>query len=319
MLRKIVLIVSVHFLLAGCSTTLTKTPSAPVGFEYPAFQKPNATKVVLVVLENTNPENAINQTFLRSLAASGAYLSNYYAIAHPSQPNYIALLSGSTEGVDGDNPTTLKRAFLGEKGQKRKNEQELDWKVYAEGYVRGDDACNLREKIVTEVDGKPVTYVRRHVPQLSFESVQKDSDFCRDHITGFEDFLVAAKTHKLPSFSLVIPSLETDAHDGPLPDADAWLKENLGGLLKDTQFQRDGLLIVTFDENDTKWWRYSEDTDNRVFTVLWGADVKQGHVESALYTHYDLLRTLEEIFAIEPMAYGDRMARAIGGIWRQRK
>jgi hypothetical protein len=62
---------------------------------------------------DTNPGDALNQPFLRSLADSGAYLSNYYAVAHPSQPNYVALLSGSTDGVIGDLPASLDRAFFG--------------------------------------------------------------------------------------------------------------------------------------------------------------------------------------------------------------
>jgi hypothetical protein len=311
MIRKLILISFVQFVLLGCQTTLTNAPSVPVGFEYPDFRKPNATKVVLVVLENTSPGDALNQPFLRSLADSGAYLSNYYAVAHPSQPNYVALLSGSTDGVIGDLPASLDRAFLGQKGHK------LLWKVYAEGYPSDlKENCDLNEKIVTEVNGQRVTYVRKHVPQLSFLSLQEDPRFCHERITGFENFLVAAKTHSLPSFSLVIPSQETNAHDRPLSEADAWLSKNFGELLKDPQFKNDVLLIVTFDENDTKWWRYSEDIDNRVFAVLWGDDVKQGFEERALYTHYDLLRTIETIFAIEPMATGDRNARAIGGVWR---
>lgn len=309
MIRKLILIASVQCLVAGCATTLTMMPSAPTGFEYPQFQQPDATKVVLVVLENTNPDEAKGQPFLRSLAASGSYLSNYYAVAHPSQPNYIALFSGSTQGVDGDSPAILDRPFLGEKGQKRQNGQEFHWKAYAEGYPSG--TCDLRESIGS--------YVKRHVPPLSFKKVQNDPEFCRDHITGFEDFLVAAKAHSLPSFSLVVPNLDNDAHDQPLSDADAWLERNFRGLLNDPEFQRDVLLIVTFDENDTKSWRYGSDASNKVFTVLWGNDVKQGYTEPALYNHYDLLRTIETIFGIKPMACGDVMARPIGGIWRQKK
>lgn len=319
MIRKLILIATVQFLVVGCTTTLTKTPSNTAESEYPKFQKLNATKVVLVVLENKNPEQARHQDFLKTLAASGASLSNYYAVAHPSQPNYIALLSGSTIDVHGDLQTSIRnRSFLGEKGQKRENGHELSWKVYAEGYPSG--SCDLSEQIITYTERNrrpvPVTYVRKHVPQLSFASVQDDRAFCRAHITGFDHFLAAAKAHSLPSFSLVIPSLENDAHDEPLSDADTWLSENFNELLKDPEFQRDVLLVVTFDENDTPWWRYGSDTDNKVFAVLVGDDVKKNHIEPAVYNHYDLLRTMETIFGIDPMAEGDKKARAIGGIWR---
>src|SRR5690242_11202492 len=57
-------------------------------------------KVITVVLENTDFERAVNQPFMKRLAQEGALLNNYYAITHPSQPNYIALISGSIHGVD---------------------------------------------------------------------------------------------------------------------------------------------------------------------------------------------------------------------------
>src|SRR4051812_21718212 len=64
-------------------------------------------KVVIIVLENTDYSEALNQPFLSQLVSRGALLSNYYAVTHPSQPNYIALISGSTHGVVDDGPVVL--------------------------------------------------------------------------------------------------------------------------------------------------------------------------------------------------------------------
>ncbi len=288
MLQKLLLIACMPFILVGCGTVLTKTPSAPAGFVYPEFKQPNATKVVLIVLENTNPDHARAEPFFKSLVASGAYLSEYYAVAHPSQPNYVALISGSTQSVDGDSPATLDRPFLGDE------EHKLDWKVYAEGYAEDEPSgdCDLRPTI------EKSSYVRRHVPHLNFQYVQENKSFCRDHVTSIDKFFVAAEAHRLPSFSIVIPNLEHDAH-GTLKDvlfsphakllgaADDWLNEKLGPLIKDPEFKRDVLLIVTFDENDTTPSLYARDEDNKVFTVLWGNDVLAGHKEHTL-THNSL-------------------------------
>lgn len=262
------------------------------------FHKPYASKVVLVVLENTDAHKAREQKFLGLLAESGAYLANYRAITHPSQPNYVALISGSTEGVDGNSPARLDRPHLGQKLQ--------SWMTYAEGYPSG--TCDLNTRI-----GR---YVRKHVPFLSFADVQDNADFCRQHITGFEQFAGAAKEHRLPSFSLVIPDLDHDAHDKPLRDADTWLERNFSDLIKDPDFRRNVLLIVTFDESDSTWLDRFTD-GNKVFTVLWGDDILPGDVKAA-YDHYDLLRTIEAIFDLAPLSTGDAKARPIGGVWRQR-
>jgi hypothetical protein len=321
MLRKLLLMACVPFILVGCGTTIltrTPSPSAPDGYAtYPEFRKPNAKKVVLVILENTNPDHARAEPFLKCLVDSGAYLGNYYAVAHPSQPNYIALVSGSTQGVDGDSPATLDRPFLGDE------EHQLDWKVFAEQYKEERiGECNLSPKIDN------TEYVRKHVPQLSFQYMQEDNAFCRAHVADTDAFFAAAKAYTLPAFSLVIPNLKNDAHGSNtdvlfrphaelLSDADGWLRRNFSGLIRDPEFRRDVLLVVTFDENDTPWSRYGWDEDNKVFAVFFGDDVIPGRKEHALYTHYDLLRTIETIHDIKPMASGDRKARVIRGIWQQ--
>lgn len=275
------------------------TRSPPAGELSAEFHKPVASKVVLVVLENTHADVARAGKFLGMLADSGAYLANYHAIAKHSQPNYVALISGSTEGVVDNSLVKLDRPHL---GQKLKS-----WMAYAEGYPSG--RCDLRPVIGA--------YARKHLPFLSFSDVQDNPDFCREHVTGFDEFLIAAKARTLPRFSLVIPNLEHDAHDKPLRDADAWLEKNFAALIDDPDFRREVLLIVIFDEGDGKWWHLPGDHD-RVYAVLWGDDVIPGDVH-ARYDHYDLLRTIEAIFDVAPMATGDAQARPISGIWHQRR
>jgi len=275
---------------------LTKTPSDG---EASAFRKPQASNVVLVILENTDAKTAHDPKFpfLWRLAEEGAYLSNYYSVAHPSQPNYVALVSGSTEGVNGDSPTRLYRAHLGQKLS--------SWISFAEGYPSG--TCNSKTAIGL--------YVRRHEPFLSFADIQDNEELCRNHITGFGEFVAMARVNRLPSFSLVIPNLDHDAHNKPLSDADAWLAEQFRPLLNDEEFRRDVLMIVTFDENSAQW-PYFHRGDNRVYTVLWGADIIAGTDVKTVYDHYDLLRTIEAIFDVAPMSKGDAKAHAIGGVWR---
>src|SRR5215212_7313065 len=58
-------------------------------------------RIFVVILENTDAAVAERLPFISQLAAGGAILLNYHALTHPSQPNYIALASGSTQGVSG--------------------------------------------------------------------------------------------------------------------------------------------------------------------------------------------------------------------------
>lgn len=176
-LLKLSLIVPILLGIGGCVTVKTTTPVDHAGAD--AFHRPENAKVVLVVLENKNADSALNKKelpFLWKVAHEGAFLSRYYGVAHPSLPNYIALVSGSTDGVRGDFETTLNRKHLG----RRLTKEGRTWKVYAESYPSGKS--DLRMRIGP--------YARKHVPFLSFVDVQQDPAL---HITGVEPFQGLAK------------------------------------------------------------------------------------------------------------------------------
>ena len=63
---------------------------------------PRADHVVVVVEENKNYDQVRTAPYIASLIAGGSSFSNFHAISHPSQPNYIAMWSGSTQGVTDD-------------------------------------------------------------------------------------------------------------------------------------------------------------------------------------------------------------------------
>src|SRR5262249_48560637 len=67
---------------------------------------PRFSHVVIVVIKNKNYNDIIGRPdetpYLNSLASNEAVFSQSYAITHPSQPNYLALFSKSTQGVTDD-------------------------------------------------------------------------------------------------------------------------------------------------------------------------------------------------------------------------
>src|SRR2546430_1860743 len=124
-------------LIAGLSAncaTLTPLPQArnPV----PPFDAAGVRHVVLIILENGNPAKAAQQSFMKDRAAEGMLLTRYFAVAHPSQPNYVALISGSTAGALTDSPIALHRPHLGRILGDR-------WRVYADDYPALPGQCNL--------------------------------------------------------------------------------------------------------------------------------------------------------------------------------
>jgi acid phosphatase len=277
--------------IAGCVTT-TQRPH--VGTPPPFPDHVNVKHIVIVILENKNADSAKSQPFMQWLANDGAYLAQYYAITHPSQPNYIALISGSTQRVTNDQNVVLNAPHIG---------QFVTWKTYAEDYPEG--GCHTEKQI-----GR---YVRKHNPFISFADVA-DHDACRN-IVPFTHFAADFASGNLPQLSLIIPNLDDDAHDQPVRFADDWLTASVRPLMANPNAWRDTLLVVTFDE-DQKKWIFGGD-GNRVYTALWGGAIAPHSVIAEVsYDHYDLLRTIEQLFHVTPMTAGDAAAHPIAGIWK---
>jgi acid phosphatase len=278
--------------IAGCVTT---TQRAHVGTPPPFPAHVDVKHIVIVILENKNADDAKSQPFMGWLANDGAYLAQYYAITHPSQPNYIAMISGSTQSVTNDQNVALKAPHIG---------QFVTWKTYAEDYP--ESGCHTEKQI-----GR---YVRKHNPFISFADVA-DHEACRN-IVPFPRFADDFKSGNLPQLSLLIPNLDDDAHDQPVRFADDWLTAKFKPLMADPNLWSDTLLVVTFDEDEKKW--IFGGNGNRVYMALWGGAIMPHTVISDVsYDHYDLFKTIEEIFHVpSTLAAGDGAAHPIGGIWK---
>jgi hypothetical protein len=248
------------------------------------------SKMMVVVLENTDYDDAIKRPFMASLIKRGLLLTNFTAEAHPSQPNYIALVSGSTYGVTSDTNVDLDQRHIGDLLEAK----GLQWKVYAEGYPGG---CFL--------GARSGTYVRKHVPFLSFKNVQSDQTRCA-RIVNASAMVTDIHERKLPDFSLVIPDLNDDAHDTGVAYADGWLSGRFGLLLDDPRFTDGLLLIITFDES-----RHTLLGKNHVATILIGDAVTPDTRLDDHYSHYSILRLIEDHFGLGTLGQNDAEAAPI--------
>ena len=257
-----------------------------------AASAPSFKKVLLIVLENADYDEAAAQPFLTKLAARGATLTNYSAVTHPSQPNYVALVAGDTLGVADDARVDLPGRHLGD----LLDDKGLEWGAYAEGYP---GACFLGAR-----SGR---YARKHVPFASFARVQENPAQCA-RIKEASALAADAAAGKLPAFSLYVPDLDDDGHDTGVAAADRWLAGFLGPKLDDPGFMKDLLIAVTFDESEGR-------ADNRVLTVLVGGGAVAGAASGAAYDHYSLLKTVEKGLGLGDLGRRDASAVAIDDVW----
>lgn len=259
----------------------------------PHVYPPSIRHVIVFILENEERANAEKQPFFAELARRGATLRDYAAVAHPSRPNYIAMISGSTQGVKSDRLVTVDARHLGDLLEAR----GLDWRVYAEDYP---GRCFLGDKI-----GR--MYARRHTGFLDFANVQRNPARCAKVVNAAQLALDAA-ADRLPAFALYVPNNQNNGHDTSVAFADRALRRTLGPMLDDPHYATT-LFVVTFDEDDYH-------ANNHIYTAFVGAGVRPGAVSGAPYTHYSLLRTIEELFDLGTLHANDETAPPIRGVWQ---
>jgi hypothetical protein len=267
-------------------------------------------RALIIVLENQNCSSAMKDPFLAQLAERGAGFSNFRALIHPSYPNYLAMVGGSLFGVRSNDQITLP-----DDNSHRTIADFLDWKNYAEDYP-SEPQPFLGDR------GK---YVRKHVPFLSFAKIQQESfgnvvsvstkDPHNRFVADVEDFRSDPKKHPLPRYMFYSPNVDDDGHDPVLRPgrglmkASTWLNKFLKESFPLDDKMKGTLVIVTFDESG-----YFEKTE-RIYTVFLGDMVKPG-VITKTYTHYSVLRTIEDNFGVLPLNSGDGHAEPITEVWK---
>lgn len=273
--RKVLFALLVFPFLVGARHRAVQHPSAPAPIR----------RVFLVVMENQDYAAVLQRPFVARLSREGALLANYHCITHPSQPNYIAMFSGSTWGVKDDTVRVLDVQHLGDLLEAR----GLSWRVYAERYPGN---CNLSNALDNNL------YVRRHVPFLEFKNVVTSSARCSRVVNATQlDADIASGT--LPTVSIYIPDQHNNGHDSDVDTADAWLDSRFTPLLRDPRFTDGTLFVLTYDESRTT-------STTHIAAVLWGASVRRGATSSHSYDHYDLLRTIEETFGLGTLGQQDQ-------------
>ncbi len=248
--------------------------AAPVG-KHPSH-------VFVVIFENEAADAALGPEapYLASLAARYGYATNYLATTHPSQPNYLEIFSGSTQGVTDDKPHDVTAPSLADQLEGA----GFTWRVYAENYPGN---CFTGKKSLDGADGKG-EYRRKHNPAISFTAISGDPARCAN-ITDFSHFDPAGS-----DVAFIVPNQCNDMHDCPISTGDAWAKRFLAPLIA-SPAMADGVLFITFDEAHG-------DRSNHIATIVVAPRLAAPVTSAKAYGHPSLLRTIEELYGLPCLA-----------------
>ena len=304
---------------AGCSSPpqatpagSTTAPSAPTHDR--AVTRGDASSRVIVVVEENHSIGQIigspQAPFLNRLAAKGALLTSYFAITHPSLPNYIAMVSGDTQGITSDcggcnvDAPNLVDQF---------EAAGISWKAYMEGLPAPCSDAHTAG-----------AYAKKHDPFMYFDSVRGDPGRCAK-VVPLDRLDTDLAAGRLPRLVFVTPNLDHDMHGAGagaddatlIATADRWL-EGFYGKLAGSSAWRDGTrLVVTWDEGaggEKIGCCGGLATGGRVATIVTGPGVGPAR-DDATYSHYALLRSIETLFHLPLLGHaGDRSTATIAAL-----
>jgi hypothetical protein len=274
--------------LLGAVLTVCTAAAAPP--RVPAFDH-----VIVVMFENKEASSVIGSSAAPTFnlyARRYASLTAYHGVTHPSLPNYIALVSGSTNGITNDCTDCVVS------GKSLVDGLEMagrSWKTYAEGLPSpgflGPSA--------------PGGYAKKHNPFIYFRNVFSDPKRLA-RIVPLPQLTADLRAKKLPNFALVVPNLCNSMHDCSVAVGDAWLRRTVGPLVHLPKTA----IFVLFDEGSTNL-----SGGGHTAALVVGTAVRAHSRYSRAVGHYGALRTIEDAWGLPRLGQSAR-ARPITGIWR---
>jgi phosphatidylinositol-3-phosphatase len=280
---------------AGSSPPATQsTPSATPAI---ATAAPRTTPHVMVIMEENRGYGATlgscsADRYFCSLASRYASATSWYGVSHPSAPNYLAVDSGSTQGIasdctpDGGGCGPFAVSDLGT----QLSIAGIPWIAYMESMPSRCDRV-----------GSSGAYAEKHDPFMYFAGNRGAA--CSSHIVpypGVHGMIATLNAPNPPDFAWITPNLQNDMHDGSVTRGDAWLAANLPAVLASRWFADDGTVIVTMDENDASSSGFccGGAHGGRVpMVVISGRAQARGSIQTP-GDLYGTLRSIEEVFGL---------------------
>lgn len=229
------------------------------------------------------------------MASKGITLTNYWAVAHPSEPNYVSSAAGDQFAMDNDdfhqipaNVSTVADLL---------DTKKISWGEYQEhSPYPGFQGYNYSNQETYAND-----YVRKHNPLVIFDSVASNASRLTQ-IKNFTNLWDDIKDNKLPQWAFITPNMTDDAHDTNITFASTWERGFIEELESHSDFWKESLILLTFDE--TEHYPIS----NRIFSILLGGAIPKdlvGTVDDTFYTHYSTLATVEANWGLPSLGRWD--------------
>jgi hypothetical protein len=277
-------------------TTTTPTPA-------PAFKG----TVFTIVMENHSYGDIIGSSdapYINSLAKQYAIAKGYHdSYVHPSEPNYLWMVSGENFGVLDDNDPASHHLSSTSHIADQLELADLTWKAYQESM---GDPCGLVSH---------GTYAAKHDPFVYFDDVNgwdgtqfNPSPRCTDHVVDYAQLDADIAANALPRYAFITPNLQDDMHDGSVAKGDAWLAQQVPAIMATSAYQNGGVIFLLWDEGGFSLFGGGLQ-DNPPFIAI-SPLAKQGYVSTTAYDTSSYLETVQGILGVDQLPCATNAAKS---------
>jgi phosphatidylinositol-3-phosphatase len=239
----------------------------------PAVTAAGKAPLVVIWMENHERSAIIGSSsapYMNQLANTYRDFTHYYAVTHPSLPNYLTQGNGSTNGKSGSDSITA-GAISGSSLWGDLQNAGVNWKVYMESMPSN---CYS--------GGGSGQYVLRHNWATPYAQLFSQTAYCQAHVQPW------TANAPLAPLTFIAPNLCNDMHDCSVATGNGWLANVVPGYLA-----QGAKVIITFDEGGT-----SDHGGGNVYMVVAKQGMKHS-VRTGTFTHYSLLAAIEDRFGLQ--------------------
>jgi phosphatidylinositol-3-phosphatase len=278
-----------------------KPLAAPPADALPASSSSHITVIVMENKEATDVVGSASSPYVSALAHRYATATRSYAIRHPSLPNYLALTSGSTQGITSDctDCHVASRNIVDQL-----EGASISWKAYMEDIPA---PCSR----VAGAGG----YAKKHDPFMYYDDVARNPRRCAK-VVPFNRLASDLRRGTLPTFSFISPNLCHDTHDCSVATGDRFLAALVPRLLRESGPH--GFVLLTWDEGTSDAGCCTDAHGGRIATIVAGPDIRRHANSAEPVDHYGVLRTLESALSL-PALRGAALRRSgsLAGIFQR--
>jgi len=241
------------------------------------------------------------------LLPQASYCQQYYAIGHPSLPNYLWLEAGTNFGIADDNPPSSNHQSTTNHLVTLLNKAGVSWKTYQE---------NISGSTIPLTDSYP--YATRHNPFIYFDDVTGNMNpnfaYGIAHIRPYTELAHDLTNNSVAAYNFITPNVCNDMHDSCAPvsnmikQGDNWLSSEIPKIMSSSAYTNNGVIFIVWDEGSG--------TSTIGLICLSPLAKGNGYASNVYYTHSSLLRTVQEVFNVTPLIRDAANAANLGDLFR---